>query len=239
MQPLGRLVPPDFDHVAKWPLAELGAAAPVGVPVTLGVNWYTSFDSPVERADGSFHLPDVSTGGQLGTVRGGHSFALEPMGAVKTRTELERVFYNQLAERACVGFAKSRALSVLHPGTLFDARWLYDQARAQEGRPTGEGSTVRAADEVLKTLGHRRQTGETVCTRDVGDGLVDLSYGIAAYRWATTVEEVCRTLARPGAQAVPLMNNWGDSYPTVVWMPVGTLDRLLAEEGEADVITAR
>jgi len=239
---LGRVTPPDFEHVEKYPLRALGAAAPTDVPVTLGVNWYTSFDPEGgklrQTKDGSWHLPDASRE-DLGTVRGGHSFCLEPMGAVKLNTEAHRIFYNQGEEGACVGFGHSRAQTILR-GTLFDAFWLYDEARKVEGTyPDGEGSTCRAACKVLQTIGHREQVGQEVCTRDVGDGPVKTTLGISAYRWATTADEVLAALARPNAQAVPFNNNWGDDYPDVVWMPVATLERLLQEDGEADVVTAR
>jgi hypothetical protein len=57
--------------------------------------------------------------------------------------------------------------------------------------------------------------------------------------WATTAEEVCSALGRPNAQAVPLLNSWGEAYPETVWLPVDTLERLLQEEGEADIVTER
>jgi hypothetical protein len=238
-KPLGRIVPPDFEHVEKYPLSALPTAeTPTDVPVPIGVNWYTSFDTPKQRPDGSWHLPDVEKGEDLGTVRGGHGPCLEPMGAVKKNRTAVWKFYNQGEEGACVGFGHSHAQTILH-GATYDAFWLYDEARRLEGKyPAGEGTTCRAAADVLRTIGLRASTAE-VCERGVDDGPVEASLGITAIRWATTAEEVCAALARPNAAALPLVNSWGENYPEVVWLPVATLARLLAEEGEAGVYTER
>lgn len=250
MGPLGCIIPKDKPHLLASPLAATPGGAPTDVPVVVGFNWYDSFDTPKE-IDGTWHLPDVSKGESLGTIRGGHCFCFEPMGAVKLDRTASQVFYNQLNEPACVGFGNSRAVTIhkgLVTGTdepdLFDALWLYDAARQLEGTyPSGEGSTVKAGAEVLLTKGHRLQTRQEVCTRDTGDAEPSLIDGIKAIRWATTVEEVLAALARPGAQAIPFENSWGTAYPSadtsVVWMPVATFAQLLAEGGEAGVYTER
>src|SRR5579884_780217 len=98
-RPLGRNKPLTFNHIAAHPLDASSLTSPR--PVTVGVDWYTSFDTPKELSDGSFHVPDVEKGEQLGTVRGGHCFCLGPMGLYNTPAKvkyLERlwVFYNQL-----------------------------------------------------------------------------------------------------------------------------------------------
>jgi hypothetical protein len=240
---LGRLVPPDTEHLDKYPLSALPPEElPVGIPVPLGVNWYDSFDEPKEitAKDGSksYHLPDVGKGEPLGSIRGGHCFSTVPMGQVVHDTNARWTFYNQGQEGACVGFGLSR-MNTIDNGKLYDAFWLYDMARKSEGTyPDGEGSTVRAGCKVL-TKGHRVQTGETVCTRDTGDGAVALAEGISAYRWALTAEEVCKALNRLNAQAIPFENSWGKEYPKETWMPVATLERLLKEEGEAAVVVDR
>jgi hypothetical protein len=241
--PLGRLTPPDFDHVAASPLKALGAEAPTCVPVSLGIPWYTSFDSPVQLPDGSWHLPAAN--GNLGTVRGGHCVCLAPMGAVRTDEKAWWRFYNQGQEGACEGFGHSRAMTLLRRET-FDAFWLYDQARRLEGTyPDGEGTTNKAVCEVLEQQGLCTQTGAVAERVDTelpvqdADGVVEERLGISRFRWATTAEEVCNALGRPNALAVPLLNSWGESYPEVCWLPVDTLERLLHEEGEADVITEK
>lgn len=239
--PLGRLTPPNFDHVAAKPLAAL-AIPPVDVPVSIGVNWYTSFDNPWQIADSSWHLPD-SAKSDLGTIRGGHCVMLAPMGSLQKATIATRAamwrFYDQGQEGACEGFAHSHTQSVLRGWETFDAFWLYDEARKLEGTyPNGEGTTNKAVCEVLETVGLREQRGE-VAQREIDDGPVEQTLGIKAFRWARTAEEVCVALGRPNALAVPLLNSWGEQYPEVVWLPVDTLERLLQEEGEADVVTER
>src|SRR5438552_12551420 len=123
---LGRLKPPDTKHLEAFPLtAEL---LPVDVPVVVGFDWYTAFDSPRKLPNGSWHLPDVSKGEKLGSIRGGHCFCFEPMGAVRHNKEADRRFYNQGQEGACVGFGCSRAQTI-EKHVLLDGFWLYDQAR--------------------------------------------------------------------------------------------------------------
>jgi hypothetical protein len=240
MGSLGCLIPEEKPHIAASLLSAAPAGIPSDVPVVVGFNWYSSFDSPVEIG-GSYHLPDVAKGANLGTVRGGHCFCFEPMGAVRRNRGVAQVFYNQGDEGACVGFGNSRAISI-HRGEqeLFDAFWLYDEARRLEGTyPEGEGSTVHAGAQVLLSKGHRVQTGEKVCARETGDQPPALLDGISAIRWATSTDEVLAALARPNALAIPFENSWGLEYPQVVWMPVATFDRLLSESGEAGVYTER
>ncbi len=250
MGPLGCIIPTEKPHVAAKPLSAAPAGVPTDVPVVVGVNWWSAFDTPKQLLDGSWHLPDVAKGEDLGTIRGGHCFCLEPMGAVKCNRRVAQVFYNQLEEPACVGFGNSRAITI-HKGMeaggeakLFDALWLYDEARCLEGTyPSGEGSTVHSGAQVLLARGHRQQTGQGVCTRDTGDAAPLPLDGIGAIRWATSVEEVLAALGRPGAEAVPWEQSWGLAYPSadvsVVWLPVATLDQLLKEGGEAGVYTER
>jgi hypothetical protein len=246
--PLGCIIPKDKPHVLASPLSATPGGAPVDVPVVVGFSWYDSFDTPKQTEDGSWHLPDVSKGEDLGSIRGGHCFCFEPMGAVKLDRSAAQVFYNQGNEPACTGFGISRAVTI-HKGLaqnrgepeLFDALWTYDEARILEGNSTAEGSTVHAAAQVLLQKGARLQTGQQVCTRDAGDAAPSLINGIKAIRWATTLEEVLAALARPGASAIPFENSWGLAYPSaetsVVWMPVSTFAHLLSEGGEAGVPT--
>jgi hypothetical protein len=246
MGALGCIIPKAKPHVDASPLSATPGGAPVDVPVVVGFSWFDSFDAP-KLIDGTYHLPDVAKGEPLGSIRGGHCFCFEPMGAVKLDRQAAQVFYNQGQEGACVGFGNSRAVTIhkgLASGTaepdLFDAFWLYDQARILEGTyPSGEGSTVHSGARVLLEQGHRLQSGEQVCTRDTGDAAPSLIDGIKAIRWATTLDEVLAALARPNAYAIPFENSWGLAYPSastsVVWMPVATFAQLLGEGGEAGV----
>lgn len=244
MGPLGCIIPKDKPHVTEKPLAAAPAGFPTDVPVVVGFPWYDSFDEP-KVIDGSYHLPDVSKGEDLGTVRGGHCFCFEPMGAVRRNRAAAQVFYNQGEEGACVGFGNSRAITITRLEELFfDAFWLYDEARRLEGTyPSGEGATVHAGAQILLSKGHRVQAGEEVCTREEGDDAPNLIDGISAIRWATSIQEVLKALGREGADAVPFENSWGLAYPgdgqSVCWMPTATFDQLLREGGEAGVYTER
>lgn len=224
---LGRLTPPDFEHVEKFPLSALGADAPTDTPVVVGVSWYTNFDNPVEKKVGDETIYVVGEG-NLGTVRGGHCFCLKPPTLDDPISYW--VYYNQLATGHCVGFGDARAQSLLH-GIEFNATWLYDAARNKEGNHSAEeGSTVRAAMAVLKAKG-AKATGATGPSLD---------YSVSAYRWATSWEEVRATLGVPDDEdGVDFLNSWGKDYPHVVRLTDSAGEQLLAQEGEAAVFTER
>lgn len=231
---LGRVVPSDWKHVETYPLHALAAGEqPTKVPVVLGVNWYGAFDHP-ERIGTNGHGSWWIGRGPLGPRRGGHAICAEFGGVPDTSGW--HGFYDQGAEGACVGFAWSRAMSLLNR-RRYDAPWLYGAAQRVDEWP-GEsyaGTSVRAAADVLATLGHRAVQGGRVRDARVEDG-------IAVYRWATTVEEVHAALGDEQADrlgAVPLLNSWGAKYPQRVWLPDETLERLLREDGEAAVPTDR
>src|SRR3954467_3792008 len=69
--------PTDWRHVEKFPLSALSRRAqPVGVPVVLGINWYTDFDNPVHGKDGRWWIGRDAN--LLGSIRGGHCVCLKP-----------------------------------------------------------------------------------------------------------------------------------------------------------------
>lgn len=236
---LGHVFAPDRDHIAKHPLLLDELTKPE--PVALGINWYEAFDRPIQRADGSWHFPDVSKGEQLKSIRGGHCVCAVPLGGVALLAQNPHwwPFYNQGPEGACDGFGHCKAQSFIRGGT-YDGFWLYNAARKLEGTfPSSEGTTGRSVCQVLQTTGLRTQSAPVASHNEALDGPVSLALGIKTYRWATTADEVCAALGRPGAQAIPISNNWGEGAPVVTWLPVPTLARLLAEEGEADIVTNR
>lgn len=239
MRALGLLKPPDTKHIEKYPLSALPPEArPTHAPVPIGVNWYTGFDSPALGSDGKYRLPTTN----LGTVRGGHCVCLEPapqpgQPGNEQETHAWWRFYNQGPEGACVGFGHSRALSLLYRRT-FDAFWLYDDARRLEGTyPEGEGTTCRSACEALRRWGAHFQSGR-IATHSRWYGSAP-GIEIGAYRWATTADEVLAALGYASGSEIPLLNSWGEDYPEVVYLSPETLERLLQEGGEADVITER
>lgn len=248
-KPLGRRVPTDFEHVAKYPLSALIAdtghelvVPPAGTEKSLGLPWWWKD-------------------------------------------------HDQGDEGACVGFGDSAMMSITnHYQRLkttgraityrYDCGWLYNEAQLVDewdDTPPEEGTSVRAACQILRARGHRRvQNGIT------GPELT--AHGISAYRWATTIDEVraaifgglavaiginwydnfddpvvfnkerwigrsdlgyirgghCVCLFRMSdrRQAFQLMNSWGPYYPPV-WVPYTVLDRLIDEQGEIAVITDR
>jgi len=226
--PLGRREPTDWKHVEKYPLTAL-RTAPENVPVAIGVNWYTAFDVPTKDAQGVYWIGLEAK--KLGAVRGGHCVCLKPQSITDGRGWWK--YYDQGTEGACVGFGSSRMMSLLNR-RRYDARWLYHQAQIVDGypdTPPAEGTSVRAALDVLRTQGHVFATSTAQIAR--------LSEGITANRWARTVTEVLTALGTPGAEYVDVLNSWGAAYPKRVRMPAATLQRLLDEGGEAGIVTDR
>jgi hypothetical protein len=227
---LDRLVPPDFEHVAKYALTT-DTVPDTPTPVVLGVNWYANFDKPVEDEKGRWWIGR----GALGRVRGGHAICVKC--AVRSDPAIWWTYYDQGSEGACVGFASSRMMSLLNR-VRYESRWLYREAQKIDAWPgeSYEGTSVRAGLEVLRSRGHCR----------VGiRGRVfpeDVQAGIQVYRWADSPEQVHESIKMPLANtlgAVPLLNSWGRDYPHLTWLPDEVLARLIEEEGEAGLVTDR
>ncbi|GHE86705.1 hypothetical protein GCM10017786_17750 [Amycolatopsis deserti] len=242
---LGRYIPDDWRHLENYPItALLEVDRPSAVPVVIGVNWYAAFDEP-ERDERSGEM-FIGHKGDLGRIRGGHCVCLEPGGDPDTDDWYR--FYDQGHEGACVGFGWSRCMTLLNKG-LYAARWLWDRAKEHDEWPQtnpgdDEGTSVRAAAEVLVSAGHvdwdpafsDDDSSERAGYRP------DVADGILAFRWATSAADVHQVLANPRADelnAVPILNSWGESYPHRVWMPDEVLDRLIGEDGEVAIPTDR
>ncbi|MGW0196580.1 hypothetical protein [Nonomuraea sp. NPDC003201] len=117
--------------------------------------------------------------------------------------------YDQQREGACVGFSSSWAMSILNR-PLYDARWLWDRAKEIDEWPDtnpgdNQGTSVRAAMDVLREQGHCR----LFRGRRKEAALTD---GIAANRWASTVDEI-RTSIAYGTPVV-LGCNWYADFDT-------------------------
>lgn len=230
-KPLGRRKPTDQIHIQKYPLT-LETTPVKPVPVTIGVDWYESFDYPVKRN----HRYWIGLG-DLGDIRGGHCVCIPPESL--TDSYAWKTFYDQGMEGACVGFGSSRMMSLLNRKS-YDARWLWNQAKMVDEFPDtnpgdDNGTTVRAAMDVLRDKGHvvynKKQEKEP-----------NLSEGISVNRWATTTEQILNVLQSPlyrKLQAVPILNSWGKYYPHIVWLPVTVLQKLLDDQGEATIVTDR
>lgn len=129
--------------------------------------------------------------------------------------------HDQGAEGSCVGFGTSAMMSVTnHLQRLratgqnltyrYECRWLYTEAQLVDEwdeTPPEEGTSVKAACQILQTKGHRRvQNGV------VGD--VNLAHGISAYRWATNVDEIRAAIF--AGLAVSVGVNWYSNFDSPV-----------------------
>ena len=243
MRTLGRNKPADLYHTTLHPVSEVALAAPM--PVVAGTEWVTGFDVPVQGADGKYRVP-VPTAASFGTSRGGHCYCFEPIG--EPDQERAWIFYNQGEAPACEGFGNSRAMTLLSPlagapsaviPRLFDAFWLYDDARRCEGSfPTGEGSTNKAAAEALKRWGDHpdQDPGEVIAAIPWTRGVPSIE--IASFHWATTVQDIRQSLGYgPEISEFPFLNSWGkDDYPHRTYMPDETIAWLLQQEAEYTVL---
>jgi hypothetical protein len=238
---LGRRVPPDFEHVVKYQLAKLPIQEqPVGVPVAIGINWYSNFDRPVLDQNRYW-----IGRGDLGHLRGGHCVCLPS----KQRDYWRWWdFYDQGQEGACVGFGCSRMMSLLNRHRV-NPWWLWDRAKetddwADTNPGDSEGTSVRAALDILRLRGHVNWINDQKGLNHVQRATLAPTEGegISAFRWASSVDEIIRILDHhlvTDLNAVPILNSWGRDYPHKVWMPLETLNRVLHEEGEFGLITDR
>jgi hypothetical protein len=106
-----------------------------------------------------------------------------------------RAFYDQGREGACVGFGWSWAMSILNrinrSFPKYAAPWLYQQAQLVDGwddTPPEEGTSVRAAGDILRTLGHERVWMNHAQRPTIANGIIE-------NRWAQSVDEVRACIA--------------------------------------------
>lgn len=232
--PLGRIAPPDDVHIRRHPVTLRTQLSIVPVPVVLGINWYRRFFEPVRLADRSYWL-GVDENGRvlvdLGPIDGGHAIASKPS-SLTDYPSWQR-FYNQ-PDGSCTGFSASRAMTWLNR-RRYAAHWLYEQAQLRDDwpeTPPEEGSSVRAAFDVLRDVGHRRIYAGKTYPPMREDGILE-------NQWATTVADVLSVLQSPRFErrgAIPLYQTWYP-WPREVWLPLELLDRLLNEDGEATMMT--
>jgi hypothetical protein len=236
---LARYIPTDFEHVDKYPLtAATLPSAPV--PVTIGVNWYSDFDTPIKK-DGRWMVGLDPN--RLGSIRGGHCVCIPHD---TTRDLYSWVdFYNQGFEGACVGFGTSRSISLVNR-EKYNAWWMWNRAKMVDEWPDtnpgdDNGTSVRAAMDILRLNGHVKwRTG--MDHDEQGRYPADYTKGIQANRWARNMDDVLDALGSDRYKKmglIPFLNSWGRDYPHIVWSPVETWDRLLKEDGEFAIITDR
>lgn len=232
---LGGNLPPDRDHISAYPLRTIDRSkVGVGLPVVLGIPWYTGFDTPVAgSSDDCYYLPTRS----LGKIRGYHCICAEPNNPAMRDEAAWWPFYNQGETPACEGFGHARRASLM-TRNVYNAPHLYNDARRMEGTfPDGEGSTNRAACEALKRWGvHVAGPLQEVSSLEP---LEPETLSISAFRWATTADQVLAVLGYATGSTIPLLQSWGTGYPQRVQLAPETLETLLQQEGEADVETNR
>jgi hypothetical protein len=237
---LGRKAPKDWNHVDKYPLSAAAAVALSPTPAVMAVNWYPTFDEPYKRSDGAWYVKMPPTGER---PRGGHCVALKPRYVVDTTGWYD--FYDQGSEGACVGFGCSRVMSLMNR-KRYAARWLWDRAKEiDEWSDTNpgddEGTSARAALDVLRTRGHVR---DAVSNRELeaparASLKPVLSEGIQANRWIRSIDDLLEVLGYQNIPYVDLINSWGRSYPHLVRMPLDVVERLWYEDGELGVVVDR
>ena len=129
--------------------------------------------------------------------------------------------HNQGSEGACVGFGCSAMMSITnHAERLhetgrdityrYDSRWLYIEAQLVDEwdvTPPEEGTSVRAGCDILRTRGHCR------IQRNVA-GPELLVHGIAANRWAQSIDEVRAAIFAGLAVAIGI--NWYSNFDNPV-----------------------
>jgi hypothetical protein len=227
---LGRKIPKDFNHIAKYGLT-LATTPEKPVPVTVGINWYSDFEQPEQDKDGKYWVGKDPQ--NLGRLRGGHCICMPH--SIKADLLSWYKYYDQGEEGACVGFGSSRMMSLLNR-KMYNPWWLWNLAKDLDEWPEtksgdNEGTSVRAAMDVLRSYGHVTKRGKSMQPNP--------AEGIAANRWATHVDQLFEVLQNEEYKksgAIPFLNSWGLYYPRVVWMPCETWQKLMSEDGEFTMI---
>ena len=242
--PLGRRPSPDDEHILKYPLSAAIIDATGPSAGALGINWYPEFDSPFKRSDGHWYVTAPSARSQ---PRGGHCVALKPRGVADNLAWWD--FYNQGFEGACVGFGTSRMMTLMNRKRYF-ARWMWDRAKetdewADTNPGDDDGTSVRAAMEILRSRGHVIWTNTDAQQQADRDYRLRFNFtpvvaeGISAYRWARSVGDMLSALGYADKNYVDVINSWGRDYPHLVRFPVDALERVFNEDGEFAIPTDR
>lgn len=121
-----------------------------------------------------------------------------------------RLWYDQGREGACVGFACSWMMSIRNRRKYYAPR-LYREAQLRDEwqeTPPEEGTSVKAACDVLMNMGHWRFLRGF-------ERLASLSDGIAAVRWAVNVDEIRTALSRDIPVVIGV--NWYSNFDSPQW----------------------
>lgn len=149
----------------------------------------------------------------LGSVQ--KSVTLEVNRVLKLDARMRR-HYLQGDKNACTGFSASWMMSILNRRT-YNPWWLWDRAKERDEWPEtnpgdNNGSSVRAACDVLREQGH--------CTVRGGKcGPVDPGQGISENRWARSVDEMRTAISKGNPVVVGV--NWYNDFNAPVFGPGG------------------
>jgi hypothetical protein len=133
-------------------------------------------------------------------------------------------------------------------GKLYLARWLWDRSKeidewSDTNPGDSDGTSVRAALDILRTKGHIPYTDKLAPLqtdwRERAKLTAVYKEGINANRWIRSIDDCLEVLGYQGLDYVDILNSWGRSYPHLVRMPATTLERLWREDGEIGVPTDR
>jgi hypothetical protein len=237
------------EHVDKYPITATTLAS-ANSSMMVAINWYENFDAPRRRLiNGVWRW--VIGEGNLGRVRGGHAVC----GRNWKLTDLLswHHHYNQGSEGRCVEFAKLRILSQMNRKKYdVSSKWHYHTAQHGDewnGCFLGhdgfayEGTSGRAGLEVLRAYGaipalYKTGTTDPSISMEDAPKFVRPEDGIAAYRWATTWDQVRQALNVPAyLPGIPINNSWGNSYPKEVILLDSAGERVLGEWGEFGIVT--
>lgn len=250
MGALGRRVPPNFEHVALYPLRALIddpqdvlVVPPAGVEKSLGLPWW-------------WRKHDQ---GDEGACVG---FGCSAMTSITNRWQRYQTTGQYLTYRYASRW-------------LYQEAQLVDE---WADTPPSEGTSVRAGAEILNTRGHRRVQNSVIGAENLQHGIsayrwavhhdeiraaiyagLAVAIGIEWYdnfdtpklinneRWIASEQNwgylrgghcVCLYRMSDRRQAFMIMNSWGGSYAPA-WIPYSSLNQLLDNFGEAVVITDR
>jgi len=228
-QGLGRAPsPPEERAVYATRYALAAPAIPEApTPVVIGVPWYAGAYEPTVDRDG---IAWLRTSDLTGGVVGGHALCLLPEGL--DDPEGAHAHYDQGREGACVGFAWSRAASLVE-GRLFDGFSLYRRARQVDEWPgeAYDGTSVNAGGRVCKDEGLWLVRGGRVSKRP------SARWRIGSFRWAPDLETVLRCLKiDPNRGYLEYLQSWGLGHPRRTRMELEVADRLIfREDGDAAI----
>lgn len=254
---LGRRIPPDWEHVEKYPFRTVAPRAVDTVNRTLRLpHWHWTHDQ-----------------GQEGSCVG-HGIVME--------RAITNTAQNKLLNILGIKTRRYDPIHVWNEAKKIDV-WPDTNPGDDNGTSVRAGYDI-ARDQGLSRVKKMVIDKGAGIPRPVGAGPVEYGEGILTNRWATTVDEMrtaisqglpvtigvawyanfdvpelwrhddwigrgdlgrvrgghCLTVygASDKRQAFRLKNSWGESYP-MVWMPYTTMQRLLNEYGEAALVTDR